>query len=69
MEIKKRALNAGRTAALAYKELLECVHQVRWHHHPICGWWGVDGGGWMDGVWVALGPGVQGAVRIGNSDF
>lgn len=27
-EIKKRALNAGRNAAICYKELLECVHQV-----------------------------------------
>ncbi|KAK7096337.1 hypothetical protein V1264_005641 [Littorina saxatilis] len=27
-EIKKRALNAGRNAAISYRELLECVHQV-----------------------------------------
>lgn len=27
-EIRKRAMNAGRNAALAYKELLESVHQV-----------------------------------------
>ncbi|CAG5121597.1 unnamed protein product, partial [Candidula unifasciata] len=27
-EIKRRAINAGRTAAMSYKELLECVHQV-----------------------------------------
>ena len=67
MEIKKRALNAGRTAALAYRELLECVHQVSWQCHPICGWCGVGvdggggGGGWMGGV--------QGTVRMGNSYF